>query len=258
MSQKQLPEKAAELEQLDPIKYGDVFNVQGELASRPIAPRDAAAMQAAENMVIGKTLKGGSAAVMESAAALNERLGLSGHNNASNLRREEGVTVSQKTRHGSRVVTEAIGGQVVRELSEAVVGSGTPGAVLDKDSVNIGEALEAAALSMGDKTVDQSDASAIQAAEMRATGRNLTQPGGIGALAQSAATQNPKTTNKTTISDILKDASEKLERDKCVTREDAERVIDAEIRNKPDLNITPTPPGIGASMAAAATLNQNK
>ncbi|KAF4392370.1 hypothetical protein G4B88_005329 [Cannabis sativa] len=220
MSQKQLPEKSAEIEQLDPIKYGDVFNVQGELASRPIAPRDAAAMQAAENMVIGKTLKGGSAAVMESAAALNERLGLSGHNNASNLGREEGVTVSQKTRHGSRVVTEAIGGQ-------AVVGSGTPGAVLDKDSVNIGEALEAAALSMGDKTVDQSDASAIQAAEMRATGRNLTQPG---------------------------------ERDKCVTREDAERVIDAEIRNKPDLNITPTPtpPGIGASMAAAATLNQNK
>ncbi|KAF4354657.1 hypothetical protein F8388_009648 [Cannabis sativa] len=228
MSQKQLPEKSAEIEQLDPIKYGDVFNVQGELASRPIAPRDAAAMQAAENMVIGKTLKGGSAAVMESAAALNERLGLSGHNNASNLGREEGVTVSQKTRHGSRVVTEAIGGQ-------AVVGSGTPGAVLDKDSVNIGEALEAAALSMGDKTVDQSDASAIQAAEMRATGRNLTQPGGIGALAH-----------------------EKLERDKCVTREDAERVIDAEIRNKPDLNITPTPPGIGASMAAAATLNQNK
>ncbi|KAF4357837.1 hypothetical protein F8388_001725 [Cannabis sativa] len=53
---------------------------------------------------------------------------------------------------------------------------------------------------------------------------------------------------------IIRLTSEKLEKDKCVTREDAERVIDAEIRNKPDLNITPTPPGIGASMAAAATI----
>lgn len=82
----------------------------------------------------------------------------------------------------------------------------TPGAVLDRDSITIGEALEATALSLGDKPVDQSDAAAIQAAEMRAIGINLTQPGGIGAVAQSAATQNTRTMaerHKTTISDVL-------------------------------------------------------
>lgn len=31
----------------EPIKYGDVFLVSGELASKPIAPGDAAMMQSA-------------------------------------------------------------------------------------------------------------------------------------------------------------------------------------------------------------------
>lgn len=54
---------------------------------------------------------------------------------------------------------------------------------------------------------------------------------------------------------MVQDARVKLARDKAVTREDAEGVIGAELRNK--LDMTTTPGGVAASMAAAATLNQN-
>ena len=46
-----------------------------------------------------------------------------------------------------------------------------------------------------------------------------------------------------------------LPRDKAVTREDADRVVAAELRNNPDM--TTTPGGVGAAMAAAARRNQN-
>jgi hypothetical protein len=52
------------------------------------------------------------------------------------------------------------------------------------------------------------------------------------------------------------DASGRLPADKEVTREDAEGVISAEIRNKGDMSTTPG--GVAAAIAAAARLNQNK
>lgn len=54
----------------------------------------------------------------------------------------------------------------------------------------------------------------------------------------------------------MQDARQHLAADKKVTREDAEGVIGAEIRNKPDMSTTPG--GVAASVVAAATLNQNK
>lgn len=53
----------------------------------------------------------------------------------------------------------------------------------------------------------------------------------------------------------MEGAREKLGSDKAVTREDAEGVIGAELRNKADMRTKPG--GVAASMAAAATLNQN-
>lgn len=91
------------------IKYGDVFNVSGELASKPVMPRDAAMMQSAENQVLGQIQKGGPAAVMESAAAKNERAGHVNHQAATKFARNQGVYVSQ-TDDG---VTETLGGQVI-------------------------------------------------------------------------------------------------------------------------------------------------
>ncbi|XP_058765462.1 late embryogenesis abundant protein D-34-like isoform X2 [Vicia villosa] len=131
------------------------------------------------------------------------------------------------------------------------------GLVMDKNAITIGEALEVSALTRaGDKPLDQSDAAAIQAAEMRATGKNQTQQGGLGAMAQSAASRNSRTMplQNTTLADVVTGAREKLGADKAVTREDAEGVIGAELRNKD--NTKTTPGGVAGSMAAAATLNQ--
>lgn len=74
------------------------------------------------------------------------------------------------------------------------------------DTVTIGEALEATALSLGDKPVDRKDAAAIQAAETRATGEFKARPGGLAAAAQAAAATNERTVSeegKVTIADIL-------------------------------------------------------
>ena len=46
----------------EPIKYGDVFPIQGELAEKTVAPGDAALMQTAENTILGHIQKGGAAA----------------------------------------------------------------------------------------------------------------------------------------------------------------------------------------------------
>lgn len=72
--------------------------------------------------------------------------------------------------------------------------------------ITIGEALEATALTAGQKPVEWSDAAAIQAAEVRATGRTTISPGGVAAAAQSAATLNARTArdeDKTKLADIL-------------------------------------------------------
>lgn len=242
------------------IKYGDVFQVSEPLASKPVAPQDAAAMQAAENLVLGKTQKGGPAAVMQSAAAKNEREGLVSHDKATTIARNEGVTVAEADIGGTRVIIEAVGDEVVGqyvqpspiEPSEVKA----PASVVeeDGDEITIGEALEVTALSAGNKVVEQSDAAAIQAAEVRAAGVNA--PGGVGAAAQSAATHNLRTMaddDKVRLSDILSDASVKLPIDKPVTREDAEGIISAEIRNNPDMSTYPG--GVAASVAAAAKVN---
>ncbi|RYR01115.1 hypothetical protein HN51_038791 [Arachis hypogaea] len=95
------------------IKYGEVFNVSGELACKPITPRDAATLQSVEGQILGETRKGGPAAVMESAAAKNQRAGVVGRKDVTNIARNEGVTISiQKNERGNRVVTETLGGQL--------------------------------------------------------------------------------------------------------------------------------------------------
>lgn len=75
-----------------------------------------------------------------------------------------------------------------------------------QNAVTIGQTLEATAHTAGDKPVDQSDAAAIQAAEVRATGSNVVIPGGLAASAQSAASFNAgvsKDEDKIKLSDIL-------------------------------------------------------
>lgn len=93
--------------------------------------------------------------------------------------------------------------KVVAQYVEPPVPMASPGGALDRDAITIGEALEASALTAGDKPIEQSDAAAIQAAEMRATGRNEIAPGGAAAVAQYAASVNPRDVNKTKLGDVL-------------------------------------------------------
>lgn len=109
--------RADQLTQPEPIKYGDVFNVSGQLASKLVAPRNAATMQAAENMVLGKTERGSPAVVMQSAANLNQGAGLVSHRQVTEVARNEGIAVSELDVAGSRDIGEAVGGQVVHNIS---------------------------------------------------------------------------------------------------------------------------------------------
>ncbi|KAK8588322.1 hypothetical protein V6N13_087254 [Hibiscus sabdariffa] len=134
----------------------------------------------------------------------------------------------------------------------------TPSTLTDPGLITIGEALEVAALSAADKPIDQSDVAAIKAAEMRATGSSEILPGGITSEAQYAAARNSQTDrleDQATLSDVLADASSMLPKDRAVTREDADRVVAAELTNNPDMTITLG--GVGAAMAVAARRNQN-
>ncbi|KAF8388071.1 hypothetical protein HHK36_026737 [Tetracentron sinense] len=245
-------------DQQEPIKYGDVFPVLGDLAAKPIAPQDASMMQSAETVVLGQTQKGGPASVMQSAATRNERAGFVGHTDVSDAAGDQGVTVAETDIQRSRIVTESVAGQVVGQYIQAApVALTRPGSALEHDEITIGEALEASALTAGEKAVDQSDAAAIQAAEVRATGRNVITPGGIAAIAQSVATLNARTMrdqDKTKLADVLNDARAKLPADKAATREDAEGVVGAELRNNP--NLTTYPGGVAEAVVAAARLNQ--
>ncbi|MCL7030348.1 hypothetical protein MKW94_010591 [Papaver nudicaule] len=274
MSQQQPRRPQGNEQQQEPVKYGDVFPVSGELAPKPIAPQDAAMIQSAESLILGQTQKGGPASVMQSAATLNERVGVAGHTQVTGAAADQGVTVSETDLPGGRVVSEAIGGQVVGSFVQPGSAQGTTGKVsygddgaagndIDIDiggggKITIGEALEATALTAGDKPVDQSDAAAIQAAEVRATGRNVITPGGVAAAAQAAATHNARVLrdeDKTRLGDILTDAALKLPADKEATPKDAEGVVGAEMRNNP--NLVTHPGGVAASVVAAARLNQN-
>jgi hypothetical protein len=188
------------------IRYGDVFPaVSGGLAKKPVAPQDAATMQSAETMAFGETIKGGPAATMQSAATRNERMGVVAHDQATDVAAEQGVSVSETRVPGGRIVTEFVAGQAVGQYLEpdaaAAAGDG-----VDETKITIGEALEAAGFAAGTRPMERSDAAAIQAAEVRATGMDGNIPGGLAAQAQSAADANAwaaRDVDKATLGDVL-------------------------------------------------------
>jgi hypothetical protein len=97
------------------VRYGDVFPaVSGGLSEKLVAPQDAATMQSAESQVFGRgqTLRGGPAATMHSAATTNERMGVVGHDQATDATAAQGVAVSETRVPGGRLVTEFVAGQV--------------------------------------------------------------------------------------------------------------------------------------------------
>jgi hypothetical protein len=200
-----------EIHNQEPIKFGDVFNVSGDLASETISPQAAATMAAVESRVFGQPQRGSPAAAMQAAAVINEASGqcLVGRHGIAEMAKDHIISVTETSADGRRVVTEAIDGQILGRRVEPDAHSvpmNMGSAAIDGDPITIGEALEAAGLSAGDKPVDQNDADAISAAEIRATGEKSVKPGGVGASAQSAATLNSHANRRkemTKLSDVL-------------------------------------------------------
>lgn len=241
-----------------PITYGDVFFVSSEVSSETISAEDASIMQSVESVALGHVPRGGPASLMQSAASQNERMGVV---DTKDFATERGVTVSQVEVGGTRLVSESVGGEVVAQYiypsgaADEERSTRYPTTGVQEDAVTVGEALEAVALKPeGNKPIEQSDAAAIQAAEARATGRSEVVPGGVGAEAQCAASINAQTDDKTTLRDVLKDATSKLIEDKAAKREDAEGVVGAEIRNT--LDLATHPGGVAASITTASDLNE--
>lgn len=245
-----------------PIKYGDVFEMSGKMAGEPISPRDAAAMESAENRAFGKTIKGGPASLMRSAAVINVEAGLVGPDEASPAFADHGMVEGEPWNES----------QPAHERSESALSG--PDALGLEDAgggITIGEALLAAAAAIGDKPVDRADAAAIQAAEMRATGVSSGLGSGLGAEAQAAAMVNARMVydeDKTTLSEIIGEAVNVLTDDKPVTGSDAELVRAAELRGDPEgmvgtdalhhgaIKHSTTPGGVAEAVAAAARINQ--
>ncbi|WOL20652.1 late embryogenesis abundant protein D-34-like [Canna indica] len=275
MSQQQLrrPDQGSDEGRGEPIRYGDVFPVVGDLADQTIAPRDAALMHSAESKALGHTPKGGAASTMESAATRNEQRGVVGHDQFSPTPANQGVSVTQTAMPGcpgQRLVTEFVAGQAVTQYvvndeertgpggnQDGQRGQSIGGVSTWTDKMTIGEALSAAGRGAADKPVEMSDAAAIEAAESAATGLNTVLRGGMAASAQSAATVNARATRdeeKIKLGDVLQDARMRLPDDREVTRGDAERVMRAELRN--NLEVCSRPGGVADSMVAAARFNQ--
>lgn len=100
-----------------PIKIdGDVFSdAKEELAQKPVVPKDAEIMQAAETAFLGHTAKGDAAAAMQSAATKNENAGLVGHDDKSNIA-DKDISITETDLPGRRIITEAVGGQVLSAI----------------------------------------------------------------------------------------------------------------------------------------------
>jgi hypothetical protein len=213
-------------------------------------PEDAALMQSAEARTYGQTYKDGAAAVMQAAAEENVKAGFVKRDEHSGVA-EKGVIVQEVLVPGAAIDLEYIAGQPVMA---SVTPTPTDSFLATSDAITIGDALEAAAVGGGERPVGQSDARAIQSAVMRATGAPPT-AGGLAATAMSAAELNLRvpSSDKTTLADILMDASIDMEADKIVTQEDAAKVLDAELRNSPTGE--PLPGGVAAAIQAAADIN---
>ncbi|XP_010679056.2 late embryogenesis abundant protein D-34 [Beta vulgaris subsp. vulgaris] len=244
----------------EPIKYGDVFYVSGQvLANKPILPEDAAAMEAGERTVMGQIPLCSPASVMEAAAAINVQSGsISPNSGPAN----KGIQVVETDMNGIRIVTETVDDEVVGQYVEpnfTGVNLTPPAQTPERESVTIGEALEAVALSAGDHAVDSADAAAIEAAEKRALGTDTLPHGSLAEEAHHAAAWNAQILQceiRTTMDDILRDASDKLPHDRPVTHEDAKAILEAEAQNDPANAITAG--GVGEMMSAAASLNNPK
>ncbi|WZZ32076.1 hypothetical protein YC2023_015477 [Brassica napus] len=125
-------------------------------------------------------------------------------------------------------------------------------------SARLTEALKAASINVGYKPNPEliMVLAAIKEVEARATGES---GGSITAVANEAVTRNKKIgkedENKIHLRDIIAEIDVKITRDRSVTSEDAEAVVQAELTHPPYNHIIPG--GVAESVTAAYRLNRS-
>ncbi|KAG7537743.1 Late embryogenesis abundant protein SMP subgroup, partial [Arabidopsis suecica] len=147
----------------------------------------------------------------------------------TNISVEEHFSVSQSTSCGQYAgPTEQIS-----TAAEALVGRST----------TLTEALKAAAINVGRKPVETTDVAAIKEVEARAIGGDdIESHGGVTAVAIKAVARNQKIgkeNEKTNLRDVIAEIDVRVTRDREVTSEDAEAVVQAELNHSPFNNIIP-------------------
>ncbi|EOA14893.1 hypothetical protein CARUB_v10028222mg [Capsella rubella] len=161
----------------------------------------------------------------------------------TNISVEEHFSVSQSSPGGQFAgPTEQIS-----TAAEALIGRST----------TLTEALKAAAMNVGHKPVETTDVAAIKEVESRAIGDNIEgDRGGVTAVASEAVARNEKIDKKgekTNLQDVIAETDVKVTRDKSVSSEDAEAVVQAELNHSHRI----IPGGVAESVAAAYKLNHD-
>lgn len=77
-----------------PVTYGDILGVRGQLGLNAVTPEDAALMQSAESRTFGRTQRDGAAAVMQAAAEENVKAGFVKRGDHSRVA-EEGMVAQE-------------------------------------------------------------------------------------------------------------------------------------------------------------------
>lgn len=126
-------------------------------------------------------------------------------------------------------------------------------------SATLTEALKAAAINVGHKPVETTDLAAIKEVEARATDGDIERGDSVTAVASEAVARNKKAgkedAKKIHLRDIIAEIDVKVARDRAVTSEDAEAVVDAELNHSPYNHVIPG--GVAESVAAACKLNRS-
>ncbi|XP_010482716.1 PREDICTED: late embryogenesis abundant protein 50-like [Camelina sativa] len=165
----------------------------------------------------------------------------------TNISVEEHFSISQST---SREQYYAGQTEQISTAAEALVGRST----------TLTEALKAAAMNVGRKPVETTDVAAIKEVEARAIGGGDLESdgGGVTAVASRAVARNKKLVNeneKTNLRDVMAEIDVRVTRDREVTSEDAEAVVQAELTHSPFNSIIPG--GVAESVTAAYKLNSS-
>ncbi|GFZ08843.1 seed maturation protein [Actinidia rufa] len=176
MSQEQPRRPQDVFPEQEPIKYGDVFQVSGDLADKPIVPQDADMMQTRGGQRLWPA-PGGWTRLRHAGSSHHQRESRPCRRCFECRRRYRGCCLGKGLSWDPRYygICRWAVGQYYQGVEQT---ASTVGGAVIQTKITIDEALEATARTAGNKPVDQSDAAAIQAAEVRATGTHfITRPG---------------------------------------------------------------------------------